>query len=60
VFNKGRLDLSERIIVKYANGDVYSGPLNEEYQMHGRGILSKGDGDVVQGIFEKGELIERI
>ena len=44
------------MILKYPNGDVYSGPIRD-YLPHGNGILSQQDQSVLQGEFREGKFV---
>ncbi|EAR89363.1 transporter Avl9 (macronuclear) [Tetrahymena thermophila SB210] len=52
-FVENQLDPEQQHIIKYHNGDVYSGFI-KDWQPNGEGLICYKDGKIVKGIFESG------
>ena len=58
-FKDGVLNNLEKSIIKYANGDNYTGQVSNGMP-EGQGIFKKCDGEIDEGIFHEGKIKQRL
>jgi len=57
-FTNGKLNNLEKSIIKYSNGDNYTGQVNNGVP-EGQGVFKFSNGDINEGIFQEGFLKEK-
>lgn len=58
-FINGKLIVDDQVEIKYPNGDLYGG-LVVNWMPSGYGIMQRSNGELQEGIFENGELVQMI